>query len=327
MKNNDLPAQQTADVQWRKAHEHATALPSADFPYESKFIEVDGHQIHYVESGDLTGDPIVFIHGAPTWSYLWRNVMPEVADMGRCISVDLLGFGLSDKPDTQYSYYNHVKIVRGFIEAMGLKNITFVIHDWGFNYAMEYVVDNEENVKGVCFSEALMHPRYPIDDTQAYGKECPGVLAMYRLMHSEEGENIAITQNLFIERVMQEHIYRLMTQAEMMQYRMPFFNPEHRKSILQMPRDVPLDGKPADIRRSYLKTNSWLADKDKKVPTLHVYATPGAVNTVEDAKWMCENMQNHESAWIGTGIHYIQEDNPEGYGRALHDWMVRNIKK
>ena len=123
---------------------------------------------------------------------------------------------------------------------------------------------------------------------------------------------------------MQEHIYRLMTQHEMMRYREPFFDVSKRSPILQMPRDVPLDGEPAEIRASYDKYNNWFVTK-QNIPTLHVYATPGAVNTPEDAKWMCEHIANHESAWIGTGIHYIQEDNPEGYGRALHDWMRRNV--
>ncbi len=315
------PLTQYADVQWRKAHEHATALPSSDFPYEYKYIEINGHQIAYVDEGE--GDPILFIHGAPTSAYLWRNVMPWVADKGRCIALDLIGFGKSEQPDIEYGYYSHTEYVRKFIEALDLKNITLVLHDWGFNYGMEYTVDHPENVRGVCYAEALMSPRYPIDDTETYGQECPGVLNMYRTMQSDAGEDIAINQNLFIERVMPEHIYRNMTQAEMMHYREPFFDPSKRGPILQMPRDVPLDGKPAHIRASYTKYNSWFVEPDKTIPTLHVYATPGAVNTPDDATWMCDNIKYHESAWIGTGIHYIQEDNPEGWGRALRDWIRR----
>ncbi len=292
-----------SDVQWRKAHEHRHAVPSPEFPYESKFIEVDGHKIHYVESGKLDGDPIVFIHGAPTWAYLWRNVMPWVEDLGRCIAFDLIGFGHSDKPKINYGYFSHVDLCAKIFEALDLDNITFVLHDWGFNYAMEYVVDNPEKVKGVCYSEALMLPRYPIDDTEAYGKECPGVLQMYRTMQSEAGYDIAITQNLFIERVIQEHVYKLIPQETMMHYREPFFNVDDRGPILQMPRDVPLDGEPADIRASYEKYNNWFIDSSKTIPTLHVYATPGAVNTPADAEWMCNNIANHESAWIGEGIH------------------------
>jgi haloalkane dehalogenase len=315
------PVNQDDDVQWRKAHAHATALPSPDFPYEYQFIEVNGHNMAYVEEGE--GDPILFVHGAPTSSYLWRNIMPWLADSGRVISVDLIGFGHSDKPDIEYGYFSHTAYLRKFIEALGLRNITFVVHDWGFNYGMEYVVDHQDNVKGVAYAEALMAPRYPIDDTEAYGKECPGVLNMYRTMQSPAGEDIAITQNLFIERVMPEHIYRFMTQEEMMHYREPFFDPKDRGPILQMPRDVPLDGEPADIRASYTKYNNWFVDESKTIPTLHIYGTPGAVNSVEDAEWMCNNIRHHESAWIGTAIHYSQEDNPEGWGRALRDWYRR----
>ena len=149
MSDNDSPAND-ADVQWRKAHAHATALPSPEFPYQQKFVEVMGHKMAYVEKGE--GDPILFIHGAPTSSYLWRNIMPYVEDLGRTISVDLIGFGNSDKLNSdnyEYGYFQHVDFIRGFIEALVLKNITFVIHDWGFNYGMEYVVDHQENVKGV----------------------------------------------------------------------------------------------------------------------------------------------------------------------------------
>ena len=194
-----------ADVQWRKAHEHATTLPAADFPYEYKFVEIDGNRIAYIEKGE--GDPILFIHGAPTSSYLWRNILPWMSDRGRCISMDLIGFGQSDKPKDHFGYFIHTDYVRKFIEALDLKNITLVLHDWGFNYGMEYTVDHPENVKGVCYGEALMSPRYPIDDTESYGKECPGVLNMYRTMQSEAGHDIAVTQNLFVERVMPEHIY------------------------------------------------------------------------------------------------------------------------
>ena len=177
-----------------------------------------------------------------------------------------------NQPDIEYGYFSHTDYVREFIEALDLKNITLVLHDWGFNYGMEYTVDHQNNVKGVCYAEALMYPRYPIDDTEAYGKECPGVLNMYRTMQSPVGEEIAITQNLFIERVMPEHIYRPMTQAEMMHYREPFFDVSKRGPILQMPRDVPLDGEPADIRESYTKYNDRFTEAEKSIPTLHVYS-------------------------------------------------------
>ncbi|NCF20369.1 MAG: alpha/beta fold hydrolase, partial [Haliea sp.] len=143
-------------AQWNIAHECANRQPSAEFPYEYKSIEINGHNIAYVDEGE--GDPVLFIHGAPTSSYLWRNIMPWLQDKARVISIDLLGFGQSDKPDIEYGYFLHVEYVRKFIEQLGLENITLVLHDWGFNYGMEYAVDFEDNIKGICFAECLMWP-------------------------------------------------------------------------------------------------------------------------------------------------------------------------
>jgi pimeloyl-ACP methyl ester carboxylesterase len=188
----ELTAGMTA--QWNIAHECANRQPSAEFPYEYKSIEINGHNIAYVDEGE--GDPVLFIHGAPTSSYLWRNIMPWLQDKARVISIDLLGFGQSDKPDIEYGYFLHVEYVRKFIEQLGLENITLVLHDWGFNYGMEYAVDFEDNIKGICFAECLMWPRYPIVDQEAYMAQRPGTLRMYKIMQSKLGEEIVLDHNL-----------------------------------------------------------------------------------------------------------------------------------
>ena len=133
-----------------------TQAISADFPYTSHYVDVHGSQIHYVEEG--SGDPILFLHGNPTSSYLWRNIMPHLHAHGRCIAMDLIGMGKSDKPDLEYSFFDHVKHVEGFIEKLGLKNITLVIHDWGSALGFHYAMRNEANIKALAFMEAIMMP-------------------------------------------------------------------------------------------------------------------------------------------------------------------------
>lgn len=307
--------------QWNVAHECANKVPSAKFPYEFKSIEINGHNIAYVDEGE--GDPVLFIHGAPTSSYLWRNIMPWLEDKARVISIDLLGFGQSDKPDVEYGYFLHVEYVRKFIEQLNLKNVTLVLHDWGFNYGMEYAVDHEENIKGICFAEALMAPRYPIVDEEKYEAQRPGTLRMYKIMQSRLGEEIVLEHNLFLECVVIEHIYRRINQEAFQYWREPLMDPICRKANLQMPRDVPINGQPAEVCASYDKYNSWFVNEEKTVPTLGVYATPGAVMIESDVEWQQENIENHETLWIGPGIHFLQEENPEAWGRHLRDWYLR----
>jgi haloalkane dehalogenase len=310
--------------QWEVAHECATKQPSAEFPYQFKKIEINGHNIAYVDEGE--GDPILFIHGAPSSSYLWRNIMPWVEDRARVISIDLLGFGQSDKPDIEYGYFQHSEYVRKFIEALDLKNITLVLHDWGFNYGMEYACDHEDNIKGICMAENLMWPRYPIVDTDQYESQRPGTLRMYKIMQSSLGEEIVLDHNLFLECVVIEHIYRRMNQEAFQYWREPLMDPICRKANLQMPRDVPINGKPEKIVASYDKYNNWFTDPNKSVPSLCVYGTPGAVTIESDVEWQQENIEEHETLWVGPGIHFLQEENPESWGRGLRDWYGRITK-
>src|SRR5713226_6390445 len=129
---------------------------SADVPYQSNYIEVHGSKLHYIDEG--SGDPILFLHGNPTSSYLWRNIIPYLTPLGRCIALDLIGMGKSDKPDIEYQFFDHVKYVDGFIEKIGLRNITLVIHDWGSALGFHYAMRHESNVRGIAFMEAIVMP-------------------------------------------------------------------------------------------------------------------------------------------------------------------------
>ncbi len=190
---------------------------SAEMPYPSKYVTVLGSRMHYVEAG--RGDPILFLHGQPTSSYLWRNIMPYLETQGRVIAVDNIGFGKSDKPDITYDYADHMRYIDAFIEKLDLKNITLVIHDWGSAMGFDYAERNRGNVKGIAFMEALMMPVLPAKDYASMGKFLE---EFFLTMRSQKGTDLMVKQNYFVEGVMPSMINRDITQAEMAVYRAPF---------------------------------------------------------------------------------------------------------
>ena len=178
-----------------------------DFPYESRFVEVEGSKMHYVEVG--SGDPILFLHGQPTSSYLWRNVLPHLAPLGRAIAPDLIGFGRSDKPDIEYRFVDHARYIDGFIEALGLDRLTFVIHDWGSGLGFHWARRHPERVRGLAFFEAILAPIPSWDDFPA---ELRDVFRGFR--SPETGRSLLIDQNVFIEKVLPGAVVRGLTEVK-----------------------------------------------------------------------------------------------------------------
>lgn len=282
---------------------------SPDFPYESHFVEVLGSTMHYVDEGE--GEPVLFIHGNPTSSYLWRNVIPHVSGDYRAIAVDLIGMGKSDKPDIDYTYLEHRRYINGFIEALGLENITLVIHDWGTVLGLDYAMNNASNVAGVAFMEALIPPRFPVP------AEPPANTLFGRFRTAGEGEQLIIEDNYFVEQLLPGAVIRELRQAEMDYYRAPYLNPAARKPVLQWPRELPMGGKPAANVAVITAIGEWMRQTD--VPMLHFWSK-GQEDT---ARYYVENLRNLESHFLGEGRHYLQEDHPESIGRAVHDWRRR----
>ena len=215
---------------------------SAAFPFQSKLVEVLGSRMHYVEEG--SGDPVLFLHGNPTSSYLWRNVIPHVSALGRCIAPDLIGMGKSDKPDIVYGFFDHSRYVEGFIEALGLRNITFVIHDWGSALGFHYARRHEGNVKGIAFMEAIVRPitwdEWPDQARQMFQAfRTPGV-----------GEQMIMDNNMFVEAVLPGAILRKLSQEEMDRYREPYPTRESRKPTWRWPNEIPNRGATAGRTRS-----------------------------------------------------------------------------
>lgn len=285
---------------------------SAEFPFESHFVEVLGSKIHYVDEGE--GDPILFLHGNPTSSYLWRNIIPYMTEHGRCIAPDLIGMGKSDKPDIDYSYFDHVKYIDGFIEALGLKNITLVIHDWGSGIGFHYAKRNPENVKAIAFMEAILR--------NAEWAELPAQMqGMFKQFRTPDvGWEMLVDRNMFVEMVLPLAVVRELTDAEMDRYRAPFTDPASRKPVWKWPQEVPIAGEPADVVKVVTAYNAWLQESDH--PKILFYATPGALITEPAVTWCKDHLKNLTVVDIGDGVHFIQEDNPHAIGENLAKWYT-----
>lgn len=290
-----------------------TAIPgiSSDFPYKSNYIEVHGSKIHYVDEG--AGEPILFLHGNPTSSYLWRNIIPHVTSAARCIAPDLIGMGKSDKLDLEYRFFDHVKYVEGFIEKMGLRNITLVIHDWGSALGFHYAMRHEDNLKGIVFMEAILTPltweSFPADFKEVFQAfRAPGV-----------GWDMIVNKNLFIEQVLPGAIVRKLSEEEMNHYREPFKEPGSRKPLWRWPNEIPIEGEPPDVTEAVKTYNQRL--QRSEVPKLLFYATPGALVTASMVEWCRQNLKNLTAVEIGAGLHFVQEDNPHLIGSELANWL------
>lgn len=292
---------------------------SAAFPYESHFVEVKGSKLHYIEKGE--GSPILFLHGNPTSSYLWRNVIPFVAPVGRAIALDLIGFGKSDKPPIGYTFLEHYTYVEAFIDALRLKKVTLVVHDWGSVLGLEYARRHTGNVCGVAFMEAIVPPLFPARD---YAALDPGGDLFRRFRTASEGRHLLIDQNYFIEQIVANAtLTRKLSQAELDAYRAPFLDPASRVPIYVFPNELPIGGVPARNVSVVNRIGNWLETSD--TPKLLLYVSPGGLITPDRAAWMGEHSRNIDLVFVGYGKHYMQEDQPEAIGRNIASWYRRAI--
>ena len=285
--------------------------------HDKKFIEVRGKRIAYVEIGD--GDPIVFQHGNPTSSYLWRNVMPHLAKQGRCIAVDLIGMGDSDKLDNpnadSYQYLEHRDFLFAAWKLLGIRDrVTFVVHDWGSALGFDWARQNEEAMLGIAYMEAIVMPVNWDDWPEA----ATGIFKGFR---SDAGEKMVLEDNLFIERVLPGSIIREINDQEMNVYRKPFINAgEDRRPTLTWPRQIPIEGQPTDVHEIVKAYSNWL--NASAIDKLFINAEPGAILTGRQRQF-CRGFKNQIEVSV-PGIHFIQEDSPHEIGKAIADWR-RNI--
>ena len=283
---------------------------SAEQRYTKQTAEVLGKRMAYIDVGE--GDPIVFLHGNPTSSYLWRNVIPHVAPFARAVAPDLIGMGRSEKPNIAYRFFDHVRYVDGFIEALGLENVTLVIHDWGSALGFHYAHRNEENVKAIAFMEAILGPA-------RWREFPPRFKTAFKLFRAPiVGWLIITAGNAFLDKVLPQSIVRDLSEEEMRRYQEPYPTWKSRRPVRQWPREIPIDGRPADVHQASAGYRDWL--KQTALPKLMLHARPGAIMPKRAVEWAEQCFPALESVAIGQGLHFVQEDQPQRIGQELARW-------
>jgi haloalkane dehalogenase len=276
---------------------------------------VRGRQMAYVETGE--GAPIVFLHGNPTSSHLWRNVIPHLAGQGRCLAPDLIGMGDSDKlpesgPD-RYRFVEHRAFLDELLESLGVReDVTLVVHDWGSALGFDWARRHAAAVRGIAYMEAIVQP-VPWKDWPAAARP------IFEAFRSPAGEEMILERNLFIEAVLPGSILRKLTAEEMAEYRRPFLEPgEGRRPMLTWPRQIPLEGEPADVVEIVDAYAAWLATAP--VPKLFVNAEPGAI-LIGPQREACRRWPNQTEVTV-RGSHFIQEDSADEIGAAIAAWRA-----
>jgi len=281
--------------------------------HPKKTIFVKGKNMSYVEMGE--GDPIIFQHGNPSSSYLWRNVMPHLQDQGRCIAIDLIGMGDSDKLDNvgpdSYTFVEHREYLDAALEALNVaENVTWVIHDWGSALGFDWANRHRDAVKGIAYMEGIVRPL----TWEEWPESARGVFQGFR---SPEGEEMILEKNVFVERVLPGSILRELSDGEMEVYKKPFLNSgEDRRPTLTWPRQIPISGEPADVVEIAQSYADWLVQCD--VPKLFINADPGAILTGPQRDF-CRTWPNQTEVTV-KGNHFLQEDSPDEIGQAIAEW-------
>ena len=285
-----------------------------DWVAQKRYVEVLGSRMAYVEQG--SGPPIVFQHGNPTSSYLWRNILPALAPYGRCIALDLIGMGdsakLPDSGPTRYTLAEHQRFFDAALAALGVDTaVTLVLHDWGTALGFDWAARHPDRVAGICYMEGI-----PVEITwDDWPESARGIFQAFR---SEAGEDLILNKNVFVERVLPKSILRALTEQEMAAYRAPFLTPgEGRRPTLTWPRQIPIEGAPAESCAVVARYSAWLAQSE--VPKLFINAEPGMIITGR-VREFCRRLPNQREVTV-PGLHFIQEDSPDQISAALRDWL------
>ncbi len=287
----------------------------SNFASSKKHVEVLGKGMAYTEEGE--GDPIVFLHGNPTSSFLWRKVIPPVIGRGRCLAPDLIGMGDSDKLDGSgpgsYRFVEHRRYLDGWLEAVGATdNVTLVGHDWGGALAFDWANRHREAVRGLVYMETIVRP--------VSWDDWPGPASgIFRAMRSPAGEEIVISKNVFVERILPASVLDPLSEEVMNEYRRPFLaGGESRRPTLTWPREIPINGEPEDVSRIAADYSKWLAQSD--VPKLFINAQPGTI-LIGKQREHCRSWPNQTEKTV-RGTHFIQEDSGPEIGEIIFDWLT-----
>ena len=288
---------------------------SANMPYKKSFKTINGKSIAFVDVGE--GDPIVLLHGNPTSSYLWRNVIPHLEGMGRVIAPDLIGQGDSDKlpasdgPD-RYSFQVAYDYLAGLLDELDAnQNVTLVIHDWGSALGFYWAQQHGAAVKGIAYMEGIVCPV----GWEDWPESARGIFKGFR---SDKGEDLILQRNMFVEAVLPSSVIRTLGAEEMEHYRRAFSTPDDRQPTLNWPRQIPIDGEPEHMVKLVDSYGQWMLE-NTSLPKLFINATPGSILTGK-AREFCRTWPNQREVTVA-GTHFIQEDSPDEIGSAVAEWL------
>lgn len=288
-----------------------STIINSSMGFASHKQEVLGANMHYLDEGE--GSPILFIHGIPTSSYLWRNVLPFLTPMARCIAVDLIGMGASDKPEIDYSLFDHINYLSAFIDSLQLDNLTLVMHGWGSVMGFHYAMENPQKIKALAVLEGHVRPNVDWSMVSLPVQELAEILNL-----PDGGHDIIMNSNYYVNKVMPMGVMRSLSDEEMRHYNAPFNAAGSNTPIWQYLQDLPLgrEGPVLELIKNY-------SDKlcQSPLPKLMMYALPGFNTTIDTVVWAKENVANLTLVDIGEALHYAQESNPQGIGEALATWF------
>lgn len=288
-------------------------------PLSKQYKTVNGKQMAYHEAG--TGDAVVFLHGNPTSSYLWRDIVPHVSTLGRCIVPDLIGQGDSDKLDNpgaaSYTFVEHREYLDGLLDQLDLgSQITFVIHDWGSALGFDWANRHRDRVAGIAYMEAIVRPVSWDDWPEA-------ARGIFQSLRSDAGEAMVLEKNLFVEAILPASIIRKLSEEEMNEYRRPFAEPgEGRRPTLTWPRQIPIEGEPAEVAAIVQSYADWLSAS--QIPKLFINADPGSI-LVGSQREFARSWPNQTETTV-SGTHFIQEDSADEIGVALAHWLSTTVR-
>lgn len=291
---------------------------STKFNFSSQYANILGCKLHYIQAGK--GDPLLFLHGLPASSYLWRNIIPELSSLGNCIAPDLIGMGQSAKPDIQYRISDHIRYIDEFITELGLRNITFVTHGLGSLIAFSYAERHPENVKGIAFYEAYLGDWANWQQLSLPVQQVRTFLSMKKMDPTTFSAN-----NKLIKKIFDSASLRKLTPEELAIYNAPFSRPADRKLLWYSIEESPFGN---DNPKLVKLINKLTASLEKSpIPKLMLYTVPGFLTPISLVHWCRDHLQNLTLVDLGEGLHFVQEYNPEGFAQAVGAWYQNKIKK
>lgn len=290
----------------------------------SRFVAVRDSFMHYREAGDPHGPPVLLLHGQPTWSYLYRNIIPHLPANAHILAPDSIGYGFSGRPDISYSWTEHVDYMESFIEALGLQDVVLVVHDMGSFQGLAYAQRHPENVRGIVMMESIAGPLPPLEQVaQTFPAGSPGAdfADFLGVLHSdpEEGRRLVVEDNVFIEQLLPLLTSRPLDAQTMAAYRLPFRTKASREKLLSIPLGIPFGGVPEDNHAMVSAYAQYLATS--QVPKLVLYGEPGLLFPPAVAQHLAQSLPNTQARSVGTGLHFLQEDQPLAIAAAIRQFL------